>query len=67
MMSADTGEKINTDCDKTDGFVITQWYRHDGRNRLLPRPDGEMRQTGGDGRCNASVHVYERRRSIQPV
>lgn len=42
-------------------------YRHDGRNRLLPRPDGEMRQTGGDGRCNAPVHVYERRRSIQPV
>ena len=46
-------KKINTDCDKTDG--------------LLPRPDGEMRQTGGDGRCNAPVHVYERRRSIQPV
>ena len=22
---------------------------------------------GGDGRCNAPVHVYERRRSIQPV
>lgn len=42
-------------------------YRHDGRNCLLPRPDGEMRQTGGDGRRNASVHVYERRRSIQPV
>ena len=33
----------------------------------LPRPDGEMRQTGGDGRRNASVHVHERRRSIQPV
>ena len=42
-------------------------YRHDGRNRLLPRPDGEMRQTGGDGRRNAPVHVHERRRSIQPV
>ncbi|XPE62908.1 asparaginase domain-containing protein [Shigella flexneri] len=42
-------------------------YRHDGRNRLLPRPDGEMRQTGGDGRRNAPVHVHERRRSVQPV
>lgn len=61
-------KKINTDCDKTDGFVITHGtYRHDGRNRLLPRPDGEMRQTGGDGRRNAPVHVHERRRSIQPV
>ncbi|STG50024.1 L-asparaginase 2 [Escherichia coli] len=60
-------KKINTDCDKTDGLRHYSRYRHDGRNCLLPRPDGEMRQTGGDGRRNAPVHVHERRRSIQPV
>ncbi len=59
-------KKINTDCDKTDGFVIT--HGTDTMEEIVTSSTyGEMRQTGGDGRLNASVHVYERRRSIQPV
>ncbi len=44
--------------------------KHFSVNQMInkeARPDGEMRQTGGDGRRNAPVHVHERRRSIQPV
>ncbi len=49
-------KKINTDCDKTTASslptVPTRW-----KKLLTSSTDGEMRQTGGDGRRNASVHV----------
>ncbi len=44
-VSLTLAKKINTDCDKTDQLRHYSRYRHDGRNCLLPRPDGEMRQT----------------------
>ncbi len=49
-------KKINTDCDKLTASSLptgpTRW-----KKPLTSSPDGEMRQTGGDGRCNAPVHA----------
>lgn len=51
-------KKINTECDKTDGFVVT-WYGYHGRNRLFPRPDRQVQQAGRAGRRHASIYGYE--------
>lgn len=59
-------KKINVECSKTDGFVITtapiRWKR-----RPISGSDREVRQTGSVGRRDAPVHGDECRRSVQPV
>ena len=42
-------------------------HRHDGGNRLLPRPRGEQRQAGGAGRLDAAGNSGQCRRPGEPV
>ena len=50
-----------------DGIRDYPRHRHAGGVGLLPEPDGEDRQAGGDGRLDASVHGRQRRRSAEPL
>ena len=50
-----------------DGIRDHPRHRHDGGNRILPEPDREDRQAGGDGGLDASVDRGQRRRSAEPL